>query len=777
MIIFQVIARILWGFHHRGFGIVALLSMIALAQSGAAQTCDIRAPAAESRTILAVYDGHRVTDPRFSDIHRHLELPLNHLGYRLVYQDISDLGSAESLPAELAADLVAVVGWFDGPLPSGDDYARWATRIAAPCGSAVRVLALGHPGVAMSGPTSADSAAYLDRLGLRAPGYEQAVGHLSRIASADPAMIGAEADFLLRPAAYPDLQAQGGAQSHLRIAARPGPDEGGLDLVVIGPRGAFAQQDALLSRDDRLAAPMWILDPFAFLTAALAPAGGGAGAPPDPRPVPDVTTMQGLRLFFATVGAEGWLTEEPARQIGETVMIGAERLERDLIAPNGDLPVTVAVLTGDLDPAMAGPLAGRGLGAAERILALPDVAPATNGRVLVRDWPAMAVAGEDAAAPEGATLVGNAIRVLGGDLTMGRGRVSAHGRTKYPAGTVLPTVEIGGAVEVTARLARRDRNKVCVLWPDGALPPAEALESAWQTAGCAIGGGAYRSDSDLPLLGNLVPLAATVGTQLQVYSPMGSDSSFGSLSGGTRADDGFHGLLRMAQWSESPRRLAALQLSYDAGAALGFGARSTVRRVLDEVRAGPFLPVTARRYVAAVQGFQTVRLARQGALAWAVEDRGGLQTLRFDDAGGLALALDASSGVLGANRAGEHLYVALDPADPRPVVALAHGAAPSGVATTGAQVALVSATVPVAARSHAGCLTDLRLEPVNRAGRMLLQGAPDSDYEVRIAHLPDPATAESRALWTGADGLVPLDLPALTSAVSITAHGACEGSI
>jgi polysaccharide biosynthesis protein PelA len=56
--------------------------------------------------------------------------------------------------------------------------------------------------------------------------------------------------------------------------------------------------------------------------------------------------------------------------------------------------------------------------------------------------------------------------------------------------------------------------------------------------------------------------------------------------------------------------------------------------------------------------------------AWAVNARGTVNTVRFDDAGKLALDLSKGSGVVGATRHAGSLYVTLDPAVSRVVIAL-----------------------------------------------------------------------------------------------------------
>src|SRR5690606_27647829 len=69
-------------------------------------------------------------------------------------------------------------------------------------------------------------------------------------------------------------------------------------------------------------------------------------------------------------------------------------------------------------------------------------------------------------------------------------------------------------------------------------------------------------------------------------------------------------------------------------------------------------------------GFFSTDITQIGKLAWAISDRDGLNTIRFDDAPGLQPDIGASEGVIGSTRHGNSLYVALDPGISTAVIAL-----------------------------------------------------------------------------------------------------------
>jgi hypothetical protein len=101
---------------------------------------------------------------------------------------------------------------------------------------------------------------------------------------------------------------------------------------------------------------------------------------------------------------------------------------------------------------------------------------------------------------------------------------------------------------------------------------------------------------------------------------------------------------------------------------------AAVRHHLNEARKSFFTPIAASQYAAIAEGFFTTEITALGASTWRIHNRGALQTVRFDDATGVTLDLVRSVGVIGQQRKGATLYVALDSAYDDVVVALAHTA-------------------------------------------------------------------------------------------------------
>src|SRR5690606_33982780 len=70
------------------------------------------------RDILALYDGSENPAPDMTQIHQALETPLNHMGYRLVYRELT-----QGLPPpDQLGGYKAVVAWFESDTTMEPDF-------------------------------------------------------------------------------------------------------------------------------------------------------------------------------------------------------------------------------------------------------------------------------------------------------------------------------------------------------------------------------------------------------------------------------------------------------------------------------------------------------------------------------------------------------------------------------------------------------------------------------------------------------------------------------
>src|SRR5262249_34760042 len=142
-----------------------------------------------------------------------------------------------------------------------------------------------------------------------------------------------------------------------------------------------------------------------------------------------------------------------------------------------------------------------------------------------------------------------------------------------------------------------------------------------------------------------------------------------TTDGGGR-EHGFLHLEATVNATEMPRRLKPINVYYHMFAGERPAALAAVRHHLDATRQAEVTPVAASHYAAIADGFFSTQMTALDQSSWLIQNRGALQTVRFDDAAGLAVDFTRSVGVLGERRKGSSLYVALDEAHAEVILAL-----------------------------------------------------------------------------------------------------------
>jgi len=82
-----------------------------------------------SRRVLALYDGKAEGQPSATRIHQLVEMPLNHLGYEVVYHDVA---AGPPGPDDLVG-VRAVLTWFLEPLKEPRTVGEWLSSSVRLC--------------------------------------------------------------------------------------------------------------------------------------------------------------------------------------------------------------------------------------------------------------------------------------------------------------------------------------------------------------------------------------------------------------------------------------------------------------------------------------------------------------------------------------------------------------------------------------------------------------------------------------------------------------------
>jgi hypothetical protein len=161
-----------------------------------------------------------------------------------------------------------------------------------------------------------------------------------------------------------------------------------------------------------------------------------------------------------------------------------------------------------------------------------------------------------------------------------------------------------------------------------------------------------------------------VGNQHQVYASNSNENTYTE-----RWSDRFFGFKYLTETlknTNSPLRVKPHNIYFHMYSGERLPSLIAVQSNYQYARSQELTPVAASTYAAIVDGFYSAGIVELDRNRWRIENRGALQTIRLDRPGGLSLDFSRSSGVLGQRVFQDSLYVALDPADPAPVLALGH---------------------------------------------------------------------------------------------------------
>lgn len=627
------------------------------------------------RTILALYDGALDSDLRFTAIHKIAEMPLNHLGLSLTYHDLR-----EPLPPDAAlADVRGVLVWFYGDtMPNPVEFIEWSQRLIDGGRKLVMLGGLGMSNDRLGRPTPvAATNALLARIGLRFDERHVEFTQDVSVVAKDHDLFDFEAPLPRRFPAFDRILATD-ARTRAHLVVREGGDAAtDAALVSTHPNGGMVAGELFYRGDQSTPIKLLYLDPFEYFRLAFAT---------DDLPKPDTTTLVGRRIYYSHIDGDGWRSISQVRDYAARRAMSAEVVMREAIEAYPDLPVTVAPIVADLDPAWFGSEQSQAL--ARSLFELPQVEMASHTMSHPFDWDFFA----DGDAAREVPLLGRYPRRPGGidEKAWAEARRSAAvkrdlGEASY-SGKVLGSIgsyaaprayavrpfdldlEIGGSIDYLNRFAPRDKRVVLLQWSGNCLPWEQAVVASYQAGVLNLNGGDTRFDRESPTYTSVASIGRKLPSAIQIYASNANENLYTSLW-----TDRFFGFAFLPQtWrnTETPIRIKPKNLYYHMYSGEKTASLRALISVLRAAEAEPIAPVSTSEFARIALGFYSTRMSLLEDGRWQVRDRGRLQTLRFDHAFDRRVDFARSSGVLGQMHFQGSLYVALDPADAEPVVAL-----------------------------------------------------------------------------------------------------------
>lgn len=625
----------------------------------------------ETRKVLALVDQREEEIIRLTRLHSMAEMPLNHLGLDVVYWDVGKgLPDLSQWP-----DLRGIVTWFaNDPFDQPRDYVNW---LLAAMDRGLKVAVLGQPGMraSKSGALSPMTLVnrFFGRFGLRDDDGYSDLNHNSRPVKIDN-LIGFERSLDGALPGYPLLRAvDPKVTSHL-VLRRGGSPETDSHLVVTSPAGGLAAEGFVRYYDQEFNRKTWILNPFEFFRLAFAT---------DDLPKPDVTTLSGRRIYFSHIDGDGWRNVTEAQPFAKEKLLSSAVVRKALIEPYPDLPVSVAPIVGDLDPSMSG--TPESLEEARRVFALPQVEIASHTWSHPFFWEYF----RHYDPTEESRFQGAAKTRSGGELmAMMFGR-KAHqqvdgggeggeeaggiGRYKVPRAFLQTPFnleeETGGSFVYMNRLKPADKPPARLYqWSGDTSPWEGAVAAVRRAGGVNMNGGDTRFDAEYPSYTSVSSIGRATGKERQIYSGASNENTYTDLW--TNRFFGFQNLIHTVNATETPLRVKPFNIYYHSYSGQKTASLNAVRKNLEAARASEITPIAASHYVDIAGGFFSTRFIDAGPRRWRIVDRGALQTVRFDQALFTGVDFARSRGVLGQRHHQGSLYVALDPAEAEPVIAL-----------------------------------------------------------------------------------------------------------
>ncbi len=574
------------------------------------------------RTILALYDGNKYPDPRDTFIHKMAHMPLNHLGLTLIYQDFNQ----PLLAMDLLANVRGILLWSQASkINHPEELFIWLnTTIDA----GIRLVLWGNPAFLIDqhhqhlNPTTIEP--LFNRLGL---GYKNTYSELTyqaKVIKKNPTMVEFEHPLNGVLAGFGHYAVTNKkVESHLVLFDARKPDNNS-HIVVTGPNGGFADGGYIQFVDNKTGRTRWRINPFEFFRLAYAT---------DTLPKLDPTTLSNRRIYFSHIDGNGWRSRTKVHHYQKESATSAQVILKDILT-RYQTPVTVAAIAGDLDPQWFGTPAH--INTARKIFALPHVEVATHTYSHPNNWGAL----------------------------LHKVTSSSKQHRLYHQQPFSIELEVTDSLQYIKTLVPINKSVTMIQWSGDHKPDEIAIALSRENNLYNINGPAHNKiDRALFSYSMLAPFGIQIGQQYQIYSAATQVLS-------NESNHSLYTWLQHSEKTETPYRLKPLNLYYAMNMGQTFADLTILISIHDEIKNSTLIPITTSRYASIVEGFQQAQITQIRDNKWRIQDRGQLQTIRFDKATLKGIDFSASTGIIGQRHYQGSLYVLLDSAAAFPIVTL-----------------------------------------------------------------------------------------------------------
>lgn len=625
------------------------------------------------RVVICPYDHKKTPDTFFTNCHNFAEMPLNHLGLKVEYVDFN-----QPLP-NIAdrQDVIGVLSWLhdEAKVPNPQEYVQW---IIEAVDRGKKFVLIGNPGFDVyKGNISQTRANQLWRkIGLEDEG--DAFWEFTRLDfhSVDEEIMHFERT--LHRAQFP-LKNLKKVSDDLVPHLTWKKEGGGHEVIMVSthPQGGYADEKhfILYNTEDsiNLSYRYWYINPFTFFKKAFGT---------DRVPKLDTTTLAGNRIYYSHLDGDGWNNLTEVEPYSKLITLSSEVIYSEIFLKYPHLPATVGPIGADIDLTWEGSLRSHAI--AKEMFALPYIKPAVHTYSHPFDWKFFAkfatkpqterqLSCEQSISKQ-QNLVEKFFDAIDGededchleDFNPDYDQPRAFDQRPFDL-----HMEVNGAVDLVNEICPKEKPVTLYIWSGDCRPFPEAIAKTREAGVWNMNGGDTRLDELYNSVAWVTPLTRQAGGQLQVYSSNSNENTYTDLW--KRKFYGFIGLIDTFKNTESPIRLKPMNVYYHIYSGQKRASLEALRNVLDYVSTKPCVPIHADEYARLIEGFVSGKIFQEGEMSYVIEERGNVQTVRFDVGTAYGVDYAQSKGIVGHCVYQESLYVYLDEGNERPLIAIKQG--------------------------------------------------------------------------------------------------------
>jgi hypothetical protein len=371
----------------------------------------------------------------------------------------------------------------------------------------------------------------------------------------------------------------------------------------------------------------WCLNPFLFLSKALDIPNW---------PIPDVTTQNGLRIFYSHIDGDGFRnlsTIAPGMRSSEAIF--------EKIIEKYPYPYTCSIIESEIRAQIEGqdPDEEQDLiDIARRIFASPKVEAASHTYSHPFYWKT-----------EDGVSGGYDLQILPLKPLAGYNSIDiqkeVHDPIRFIEDYLLPE---GKKVKI-------------VLWSGNCRIPSDALKLTRTLGVRNMNGGQTIISRNNPSLLRVAPKCRETYGELQIHNAVQNENVFRKYwkKNGvvpTTYYAGFENVLQTFKYTEMPRRLKPVNVYYHWYSGDNWASIKALETVMDWCMKRKLSPMTASEYADVVEDSRRTRIYKQDPTTWIITNDGKCRTYRFEE-GTFVPDLEASENVIGYNYINGKLYI------------------------------------------------------------------------------------------------------------------------